>query len=88
MLGYIGGMSKHAYDKYDDSMFSEEIDEDLIRELIKDGYSREEAMRMVGDYDPDEFDAGKLAEGTDRDFLLDEDDAFNSREFVDEEDFL
>jgi hypothetical protein len=24
--------------------------------LIAEGYSQEEALRMVGDYDPDEFD--------------------------------
>jgi hypothetical protein len=42
--------------RYDDSMFSEEIDTDLVEELIAEGYSQEEALRMVGDYDPDEFD--------------------------------
>jgi hypothetical protein len=72
--------------KYDDSMFSEEIDEDLVRELVAEGYSFEEALRMVGDYDPDEFDPETCygLDDLDRDVP---DEEFDGSEFVDEEDF-
>jgi uncharacterized UBP type Zn finger protein len=30
-------------------------DEDLVAELLAEGYSEEEARRMVGDYNADEF---------------------------------
>jgi hypothetical protein len=36
---------------YDDS-FSEE---DFIAELIAEGYSKDEARRMAGDYDPEDY---------------------------------
>jgi hypothetical protein len=36
---------------YDDAF----DDEDLVAELLAEGYSEEEARRMVGDYNADEF---------------------------------
>jgi len=39
---------------YDDT-FSEE---DYVAELMAEGYSREEALRMAGDYDSDEYGYG------------------------------
>jgi hypothetical protein len=36
---------------YDDAF----DDEDLVAELLAEGYSEDEARRMVGDYNPDEF---------------------------------
>lgn len=39
---------------YDDT-FNEE---DFVAELMGEGYSREEALRMAGDYDADEYGYG------------------------------
>lgn len=50
-------------DRYDDSPFVD--DEDLVMELIAEGYSEEEARRMVGDYDPEDYFYGD--DGLDRD---------------------
>jgi hypothetical protein len=36
---------------YDDAV----DDEDLVAELLAEGYSEDEALRMVGDYNADEF---------------------------------
>lgn len=73
--------------RYDESMFSEEIDADLVDELVAEGYSLEEALRMVGDYEPDEFDPETCYGMDDLDRDLPDDDSFDSTEFVDEEDF-
>lgn len=73
--------------RYDESMFSEEIDADLVNELVAEGYSLEEALRMVGDYEPDEFDPETCYGMDDLDRDLPDDDSFDSTEFVDEEDF-
>lgn len=73
--------------RYDESMFSEEIDADLVDELVAEGYSLEEALRMVGDYEPDEFDPETCYGMDDLDRDLPDDDSFDSTEFVDDEDF-
>ena len=73
--------------RYDESMFSEEIDADLVNELVAEGYSLEEALRMVGDYEPDEFDPETCYGMDDLDRDLPDDDSFDSTEFVDDEDF-
>lgn len=73
--------------RYDESMFSEEIDADLVDELVAEGYSLEEALRMVGDYEPDEFDPETCYGIDDLDRDLPDDDSFDSTEFVDDEDF-
>lgn len=39
---------------YDDT-FNEE---DFVEELMSEGYTREEALRMAGDYDADEYGYG------------------------------
>ena len=46
---------------YDDAF----DDEDLVAELLAEGYSEEEARRMVGDYNADEFYG--FEDDTDRD---------------------
>lgn len=56
---------------YDDTF----NDEDFVAELMADGYSREEALRMAGEYDADEYGYGE--DHLDRDVP----------DFVDEEDF-
>ena len=40
-------------------------DEDLVAELLAEGYSEEEARRMVGDYNADEFNG--FEDDSDRD---------------------
>lgn len=56
---------------YDDTF----NDEDYVAELMADGYSREEALRMAGEYESDEYGYGE--DDLDRDVP----------DFVDEEDF-
>lgn len=56
---------------YDDTF----NDEDFVEELMSEGYTREEALRMAGDYDADEYGYGD--DDLDRDVP----------DFVDEEDF-
>lgn len=80
---YITHMSNP--NRYDDSMFSEELDSDLVNELVAEGYSFEEALRMVGDYDPDEFDP-ETCYGID-DLERDVPDSLDADDFVDDEDF-
>lgn len=55
-------------------------EENYIKELMAEGYSEDEARRMAGDYDPEEF------------YPLDgedwaSDDLPDAEDFVDEEDF-
>lgn len=52
----------------------EDVDsfEDGLKELLDEGYTREEALRMLGEYDPSEFRGA----GWDRD-IPDEDDFFD-----------
>lgn len=56
---------------YDDTF----NDEDFVAELMSEGYTREEAIRMAGEYDADEYAYGE--DHLDRDVP----------DFVDEEDF-
>ena len=42
----------NSYDDTTDEMTREEA----IAELMEEGYTRDEATRMIGDYDPDEFE--------------------------------
>jgi uncharacterized protein YoaH (UPF0181 family) len=53
--------------------------DEMVDELMAEGYSEEEALRMIGDYDPDEY--------REHDDDIPEMDDFDSRDFVDEEDF-
>jgi hypothetical protein len=64
---------------YDDA--TEEITrEEAIRELMDEGYSRDEATRMIGDYEADEYEPKYLSDFPDEwsDDVAD---------FVDPEDF-
>jgi hypothetical protein len=64
---------------YDDA--TEEITrEEAIRELMDEGYSRDEATRMIGDYEADEYEPK---------YLSDFPDAWSDdiADFVDPEDF-
>jgi uncharacterized protein YoaH (UPF0181 family) len=64
---------------YDDA--TEEITrEEAIRELMAEGYSRDEATRMIGDYEADEYEPKYLSDFPDEwsDSVAD---------FVDPEDF-
>ena len=58
-------------------------EEDYVAELIEEGYTEEEAQRMAGDYDPDEY----YGFDNDNDRDVPEMDDFDSEDFVDEEDF-
>ena len=53
--------------------------EEMVAELMAEGYSEEEALRMIGDYDPDEY--------REHDDDIPEMDDFDASDFVDEEDF-
>jgi hypothetical protein len=50
---------------------------------MSEGYSEDEARRMAGDYDPDDYDGGE----TDLDRDVPEMEDFDAEDFVDEEDF-
>lgn len=63
---------------YDDEL-SDLSREDAIAELMNEGYSEEEATRMIGDYDPEEYH--------EHDDDIPEMEDFDSEDFVDEEDF-
>jgi hypothetical protein len=53
-IPYTPRMSNpNAYDDTTDDMTREEA----IAELMEEGYTRDEATRMIGDYDPDEYEA-------------------------------
>ena len=61
---------------YDDTL-DEMTDDEAIELLVAEGYSQEEAERMVGLYDPDDDDTCYGDDDLDRDVP----------DFVDEEDF-
>lgn len=61
-----------------DSMIDDLTDEEAIAELMEEGYSEEEARRMLGDYESDE---------TYYDHDDDIPDMDDFRDFVDDEDF-
>lgn len=63
---------------YDDEL-SDLSREDAIAELMNEGYSEEEATRMIGDYDPEEYH--------EHDDDIPEMEDFDAEDFVDEEDF-
>lgn len=56
---------------YDDTFDAE----DFVAELMEEGYSEEEALRMAGDYDADEY------------YGLDEDNDRDIPDFIDDGDF-
>ena len=56
---------------YDDAF----TDEDFVQELIDEGYSEDEARRMVGEYDANEY------------YGIDEDNDRDIPDFVDDGDF-
>jgi hypothetical protein len=56
---------------YDDAF----TDEDFVQELIDEGYSEDEARRMVGEYDANEY------------YGIDEDNDRDVPDFVDDGDF-
>jgi hypothetical protein len=58
-------------------------EEDFVAELMSEGYSEDEARRMAGDYDADDYSGSEV--DLDRD--VPEMDDFDSEDFVDEEDF-
>jgi hypothetical protein len=58
-------------------------EEDFVAELMSEGYSEDEARRMAGDYDADDYDGGE----TDLDRDVPDMADFDSEDFVDEEDF-
>lgn len=80
-MPYHGGMTNPDHIPYDESDLYDT--NDAIIELMNEGYSRDEATRMVGDYDPEEYEGSEV--DLDRD-VPDMDD-FDADEFVDEEDF-
>jgi len=61
-----------------DSMIDDLTDEEAVMELMEEGYSEEEARRMLGDYESDE---------TYYDHDDDIPDMDDFRDFVDDEDF-
>ena len=61
------------YDRYDNSV-DDLTDEEAIEELMSEGYTEEEARRMMGEYDADDY--------TEQD-----DDIPEMDDFIDEEDF-
>ena len=63
---------------YDNSV-EELTDEEAIEELMEEGYTEEEARRMLGDYDPDDY--------TDHDDDIPEMSDFDASDLVDDEDF-
>ena len=62
--------------KYDDTL-DDMTDDEAIDMLVAEGYSEEEAERMVGLYEPDDDDTCYGSDDLDRDVP----------DFVDEEDF-
>jgi hypothetical protein len=72
-------MDHTPYDDTTDEMTREEA----IAELMAEGYSRDEAIRMIGDYDAEEYEPAYES-----DFPENPDDWFDAiAEFVDPEDF-
>ena len=58
-----------------DSMIDDLTDEEAIAELMEEGYSEEEARRMAGDYDADEY------------YGFDDDSDRDIPDFIDDGDF-
>jgi hypothetical protein len=69
-------MDINPYDDTTDEMTREEA----IRELMDEGYSRDEATRMIGDYNPDEYEPKYLSD-------FPEEWAEDIADFIDPEDF-
>ena len=63
-----------------DSSVDDLTDEEAIAELMEEGYSEEEARRMLGEYDYDE-------KYYDHDDDIPDMDDFDPRDLIDEEDF-
>ena len=80
-MPYHGCMNNPDYIPYDESDLYDT--NDAIVELMNEGYSRDEALRMMGEYDADEYEGSEV--DLDRD-VPDMDD-FDTDDFVDEEDF-
>ena len=74
----IGAYPDNDIEYYDDEL-SDLSREDAIAELMNEGYSEEEAIRMIGDYDPEEY--------YEHDDDIPEMEDFDAEDFVDEEDF-
>ena len=55
-----------------------DVDE-MMDELMAEGYTEEEALRMIGDYDPDDY--------REHDDDIPDMEDFDAEDFVDEEDF-
>lgn len=71
---------EYDYDNTDIIPYDDAFDaEDFVEELMAEGYSREEAIRMAGDYDPEEY--------YEQDDDIPEMEDFDAEDFVDEEDF-
>lgn len=66
---------------YDDSDLFDT--NEAIIDLMSEGYSRDEATRMVGEYDPEEYEGTEV--DLDRDVPEMED--FDASDFVDGDDF-
>ena len=75
-IGYTARMELDTYDDYDryDNSVDDLTDEEAIEELMSEGYTEEEARRMMGEYDADDY--------TEQD-----DDIPEMDDFIDEEDF-
>lgn len=66
---------------YDDAFDPDEF----VAELMAEGYSEEEARRMAGEYDPDEYYGLDAADNEITRDIPDMDE-FDTNDFVDEED--
>ena len=89
LIGYNAGMTYLPYNsdpnEYDNDILSYAegfSEEDYVADLMAEGYTEDEARRMAGEYEPDDYD-GEI--DLDRD-VPDMDD-FQGDDFVDEEDF-
>ena len=54
---YTARMDIDTYDDYDryDNTVEDLTDEEAIEELVSEGYTEEEARRMLGEYDANDF---------------------------------
>ncbi len=73
---YTTHMDTNPYDDTTDEMTRDEA----IAELMAEGYTRDEATRMIGDYDPDKYEPKYLSD-------FPEDWSEDIADFVDPEDF-
>jgi len=76
-------MDNNTYDNTDeqyDSTLEEMTDEEAIEELVAEGYSEEEARRMLGIYDSDD-------DYTEHDDDIPDMGDIDPRDFIDDEDF-